>query len=96
MGNAILKVYCCFMYLYIESLKRRVSLLKNTPSSVLLKVRDRIQFSPGARELTRILRCLGVRMAVVSGGFLPLAQFVKNELNLDYAFANEVRSQFYQ
>jgi phosphoserine phosphatase len=35
-------------------------------------------------------------MAVVSGGFLPLAQFVKNELNLDYAFANEVRSQLDQ
>ena len=52
----------------LESLKRRVMLLKDTPSSVLLKVRDRIKFSPGARELTRILKNLGIKMAVVSGG----------------------------
>lgn len=43
-------------------------LLKDAPSSILLKVRDRIEFSPGARELTRILRSLGIKMAVVSGG----------------------------
>ena len=43
-------------------------LLKDSPASIILKVRDRIKFSPGAMELTRILKSLGVKMAVVSGG----------------------------
>jgi phosphoserine phosphatase len=29
-------------------------------------------------------------VAVISGGFLPLANYVKNELELDWAFANQV------
>lgn len=31
-------------------------------------------------------------IAVISGGFLPLATYVKNELGLDYAFANQLKT----
>ncbi|KAI8874112.1 phosphoserine phosphatase serb [Ramicandelaber brevisporus] len=74
-----------------ESLRRRVSLLKGTPVSVLDKVRDRLVFTEGAHYLCRALKRLGFKLAVISGGFIPLANYVKNELGLDYAFANNLK-----
>ncbi|ORZ38776.1 hypothetical protein BCR44DRAFT_1479240 [Catenaria anguillulae PL171] len=76
---------------FAESLRRRVALLKGTPASVLGKVKERITFVPGARELCRCLKRLGYKLAVISGGFLPLALYVKAELGLDYAFANQLK-----
>ncbi|KAI9218737.1 hypothetical protein BC828DRAFT_387811 [Blastocladiella britannica] len=76
---------------FAESLRRRVALLKGTPATVLTNVRERITFVPGARDLCRCLKRLGFKLAVISGGFLPLANYVKAELGLDYAFANQLR-----
>ncbi|KAJ3249304.1 hypothetical protein HDU77_007805 [Chytriomyces hyalinus] len=73
-----------------ESLAKRVGLLKGTPVSVLDTVRDKITFTPGVRELCKALKKLGFTLAVISGGFLPLAKYVKNELGLDYAYANQL------
>lgn len=70
------------------SLAARVALLKDAPVEVLDQVRERITFSPGVRELCKALKALGCKLAVISGGFLPLAKYVKRELQLDYAFAN--------
>ncbi|KAJ3350295.1 hypothetical protein HDU83_009766 [Entophlyctis luteolus] len=89
-----------------ESLARRVGLLKGAPVSVLDTVREKITFTPGAKELCKVLRTLGCKLAVISGrlvfeeipnltsgigGFLPLANFVKNELGLDFAYANQLQ-----
>jgi HAD superfamily phosphoserine phosphatase-like hydrolase len=86
---------------FTESLHARVALLKGVGVDVLEVVKGRIEFTEGAREVTRILKILGVKMGVVSGkffrwliikgGFMPLANWVKEQLNLDYAFANNVR-----
>ncbi|KAJ3075375.1 hypothetical protein HDU98_008329 [Podochytrium sp. JEL0797] len=73
-----------------ESLARRVGLLKGTPVSVLETVRAKITFTPGVRELCFVLKRLGFTLAVISGGFLPLAKYVKSELNLDFAYANQL------
>ncbi|KAI9599018.1 HAD-like domain-containing protein [Syncephalis fuscata] len=75
-----------------ESLRRRVALLKGTPTSVLAQVRDQLTFTEGAHYLCRALKRLGFKLAVISGGFMPLATFVKNELGLDYAFANQLKT----
>ena len=32
-------------------------------------------------------------MAVISGGFLPLARYVQERLQLDYAFANNLEAR---
>jgi phosphoserine phosphatase len=73
-----------------ESLKQRVALLKGIPSTVFEDLKSKITFTPGARSLTRILSSLGVKTAVLSGGFIPLANWVKGELGLDYAYANNL------
>jgi len=73
---------------FAASLQRRVALLENLPIEVLDQVRARITFSPGARDLCRALKRLDMKLAVASGGFIPLARYVQQELGLDYAYAN--------
>lgn len=71
-----------------QSLRMRVALLKGAPATIIDDVKARIVFSDGALQLCQALQRLGVIMAVVSGGFLPLALHVQQHLGLDYAFAN--------
>merc|ERR1711979_88858 len=47
-------------------------------------------FTPGAKKLCSTLKRMGLKMAVISGGFLPVAQEVQRHLGLDYAFANSL------
>lgn len=77
---------------FSASLKARVSLLKGVPADVFEKLKSIITISPGARELCRGLKALGYKLAVLSGGFQPLAEWLAGELGLDYAFANHVRA----
>jgi len=74
-----------------ESLRRRVALLKGTPVSVLDDIKKILTFTEGAHFLCKSLKRLGYKLAVISGGFMPLATYVKHELGLDYAFANQLR-----
>ncbi|TPX71811.1 phosphoserine phosphatase [Spizellomyces sp. 'palustris'] len=74
-----------------ESLRRRVGLLKGTPANVLEHVKTQLTFTEGAHFLCRALKRLGFKLAVISGGFMPLALHVKNQLGLDYAFANQLK-----
>ena len=78
---------------FAASLKERVRLLEGVRADVwdTLRSEGRITLVRGAKELCRALKRLGVRMAVVSGGFVEMAEWVKGELGLDYAFANHVR-----
>ena len=71
-----------------QSLAQRVALLKGQPVNILKQVIDIIEFQPGARELCKMLKRLGYKLAVLSGGFMPFANHVKDILGLDYAFAN--------
>lgn len=74
---------------FSASLRARVKLLKGVPLSIWSDLkRDIITFTPGARELIKALRALGWKTAVLSGGFMPLAEWVKSELGLDFALAN--------
>ncbi|KAJ2850982.1 Phosphoserine phosphatase [Coemansia brasiliensis] len=74
-----------------ESLAARVALLKGTPVSALEDVKRQLVFTEGAHYLCRALKSAGFKLAVISGGFLPLARYVKSELGLDYAFANQLK-----
>ncbi|ORX70293.1 phosphoserine phosphatase serb [Linderina pennispora] len=73
-----------------ESLRRRVALLKDTPIEALEEVKRQLVFTEGAHYLCRALKNAGFKLAVISGGFIPLAKYVRNELGLDYAFANQL------
>ena len=74
---------------YTESLKRRVALLAGLPESTLGKVFDeRLRLSPGAPQLLAAAKSSGLKTMVVSGGFTYFTGRLREELGLDYAFAN--------
>ncbi|GCB20877.1 probable phosphoserine phosphatase [Aspergillus awamori] len=75
---------------FSASLRERVSLLKGVPADVFEKLKSIITISPGARELCKALKTLGCKMAVLSGGFQPLAEWLAEQLGLDYAHANHL------
>lgn len=76
---------------FSASLKARVSLLKGVPADVFDRLKSIVTISPGARELCSALKVLGFKLAVLSGGFQPLTEWLAKELGIDYAFANHVR-----
>jgi phosphoserine phosphatase len=73
-----------------ESLRARVELLAGIPASALDDVSDALVLAPGARTLIRILRRLGYRFALVSGGFNQINDRLAEELGIHYARANEL------
>ncbi|KAI9769408.1 MAG: hypothetical protein M1840_004110 [Geoglossum simile] len=73
-----------------SSLQERVSLLKGATSDVFEKLKSVITITPGARELCISLKRLGYKIAVLSGGFTPLAQWLADTLGIDYCFANNL------
>ncbi|KAJ9236418.1 HAD-like domain-containing protein [Paecilomyces variotii] len=75
---------------FSASLKARVALLKGVPADVFEKLKSILTISPGARELCKALKALGFKMAVLSGGFQPLAEWLAGELGIDYAHANHL------
>ena len=77
---------------FSSSLRERVALLKGVDSNIFHTLRSTITVTPGARQLIRTLRRLGVKTAVLSGGFIPLTQWLAEELGIDYAHANSLVS----
>lgn len=73
---------------FSQALRQRVALLEGLPATALEQVYRDIPFTPGARNLVSILRRLGFKTAVISGGFDFFTDRLKDELGLDYAFAN--------
>ena len=73
-----------------ESLRDRVALLAGIPASALDEVYDELVLAPGARTLVRILRRLGYRFALVSGGFSQITDRLAEDLGIHYARANEL------
>jgi phosphoserine phosphatase len=73
-----------------ESLRARVALLKGVPAQALERVYDDIALAPGARTLVRILRRLGYRFAIVSGGFSQITDRLAADLGIHYSAANEL------
>ncbi|KTW32264.1 phosphoserine phosphatase SerB [Pneumocystis jirovecii RU7] len=75
---------------FSESLKQRVSLLKGVHLKVFEDLKKKIVFTEGAHSLCKILKKNGFKTAVISGGFMPIANYIKEVLNLDYAYANNI------
>jgi phosphoserine phosphatase len=73
-----------------ESLRRRVALLEGLDAGALDEVYDELVLSPGARTTVRVLKRLGYRFAIVSGGFTQLTSRLADDLGIDFAVANDL------
>lgn len=77
---------------FAASLAQRVALLRGIPVSIYDEVIAKITLTPGARELCAALKRNNVKLAVLSGGFQPIVDWIKDLLGLDYAYANTLVS----
>jgi phosphoserine phosphatase len=74
-----------------DSLKRRVALLEGVTEADLEAVySERLQLNPGAVELVRACKEVGLKVLLVSGGFTFFANRVKERLGIDFARSNEL------
>jgi phosphoserine phosphatase len=73
-----------------KALRERVKLLKGLPVEVLEKIYQEIKLTEGAKELIKSLKESGYVVALVSGGFSYFTEKLRRELDLDYAFGNEL------
>jgi phosphoserine phosphatase len=75
---------------FAESLRERVALLAGLDASAIDRVYDELVLSPGARTTVRVLKRLGYRFAIVSGGFTQLTDRLAADLGIDFSVANEL------
>ena len=73
-----------------QGLFMRVDALKGVPHDECVQLAGRMTLMKGAVEAFRELKKMGFKTMAVSGGPTVLADRVKGELGIDYAFANEL------
>ena len=74
---------------FAESLRRRVALLEGLDEGALQRVYDeRLRLSPGAEIMIEALHAQGIKILLVSGGFLFFTERLKPRLGLDFTHAN--------
>ena len=78
---------------YDESLRQRVKLLAGLDVAVLDKLAADLPLTDGAETLVRVLKRLGYKIAVISGGFSRAAEALKRRLGVDYAYSNNLEVQ---
>lgn len=76
---------------FAASLRQRVALLKGLDASALERVYvERLELNPGAEKFIATLKAHGIKTMLVSGGFTFFTERLKQRLDLDFAFANEL------
>ena len=78
---------------YDQSLRERVSLLAGLNVAVLDQLAQNLPLTDGAETLVRVLKRLGYKIAVISGGFSRAAEALKRRLGVDYAYSNNLEVQ---
>jgi phosphoserine phosphatase len=73
-----------------SSFRERLALLKGLPIEAAESFADRLPLTDGARRLISVLKMLGYKTAICSGGFSLFGQRLQQDLGIDYVFANEL------
>ncbi|MDX1611819.1 MAG: phosphoserine phosphatase SerB, partial [Candidatus Thermoplasmatota archaeon] len=73
-----------------EALRERVKKLEGLSVDQLEAVADSMELTPGASDLVRVLKQMGFKVALISGGFTFFTDRLQEQLGLDYAYANRL------
>lgn len=73
-----------------ESFRRRLATLKGLEESVLKQIAETLPITEGADRLMRMLKKLGYKIGILSGGFSYFANHLKQRWQLDCVSANEL------
>ncbi|MEG1616475.1 MAG: phosphoserine phosphatase SerB [Bacteroidales bacterium] len=75
---------------FCESFRERVALLKGLDVSVLEDIAHNLPYTEGLERMMRVLKKMGFKTAILSGGFTYFGHYLKEKLGFDYVYANEL------
>lgn len=73
---------------FAQSLRERMATLRGLPIEVIEQVRSSVRFSPGAAQMVQAFHRYGIKVGVVSGGFMEVVEPMAQEIGLDFMAAN--------
>ncbi|MDD7437826.1 MAG: phosphoserine phosphatase SerB [Bacteroidales bacterium] len=73
-----------------ESFKERCSLLKGLDVSVMRDIAENLPLMDGIERTMKILKKVGFKIAILSGGFTYFAKYLQDRFGIDYVYANEL------
>ncbi|MBI3118189.1 MAG: phosphoserine phosphatase SerB [Candidatus Hydrogenedentes bacterium] len=73
-----------------DSLRRRLGLLRGLEVRVMEDILRRLPLTDGVERLFQLLKTLGFKTAIISGGFTWFGERLREKLGADYVFANEL------
>ncbi len=73
-----------------ESFRQRVKLLKGLDVSVMREIAENLPITEGLDRLMTILKKVGFKTAILSGGFTYFGNYLKEKYGFDYMYANEL------
>ena len=73
-----------------QSFTKRMALLRGLDESALQKVASRLRLMEGVETLFSVLKHLGYKTAILSGGFDYFGRYLQARLGLDYVYANHL------
>ena len=75
---------------FCESFRQRCALLKGLDVSVMQEIAENLPITEGVDRLMRILKKVGFKIAILSGGFTYFGNYLKEKFGIDYVYANEL------
>lgn len=75
---------------FVESFTRRVALLKGLDESVMEDIAKNLPFNEGLERMMTILKRVGYKTAILSGGFTYFGRYLQQKFGFDYVYANEL------
>lgn len=75
---------------FCESFIRRVALLKGLDVAVMEDIAHHLPITEGLERLMTILKRVGYKTAILSGGFTYFGNYLKRQYGFDYVYANEL------
>jgi len=75
---------------FADSFRNRLALLEGLTEDSLDQIVKKINITEGAERLINNLRRLGLKTAIISGGFSFFAKHLARQLNIDFVYANQL------
>ena len=75
---------------FTQSFTERVALLKGLDESVMEDIARHLPYNEGLERMMKILKMVGYKTAILSGGFTYFGKFLQQRFGFDYVYANEL------
>ena len=73
-----------------ESFTQRVALLEGLDVSVMEEIARNLPITEGLERMMTILKRVGYKTAILSGGFTYFGNYLRQKFGFDYVYANEL------